>query len=129
MARACVVFRRYTMSAGSSTTPKMDFRTYVFLFLTLSVCCNAFVCVVSSLPIPGFKATRAFLGLMTYRASLISALLGFLYRIGYSLNRPTSWRSLASLKQTINPIVSSNGFQYSVYCFIFLPGRPVRVVR
>ena len=45
------------MSTSSSTasTPKMDFRTYVFLFATLSVCINTFVCVVTTLPIPGFK--------------------------------------------------------------------------
>lgn len=106
----------------------MDFRTYVFLFATLSVCINTFVCVVTTLPIPGFKSLRGVVGLITYRAALGSALLGFLYRIGYSVKRPSSW-SLSGVKQSIDPIVNSNGFQYSLYCFIFLlGGRPVPTV-
>ena len=115
------------MSGTSAATPKMDTRTCVFLVLTLSVCVNAFACVLATLPIPGWRNARAALGLLTFRAALVSALLGFLYRIAYSMKRPPS-RTLAGFKVVMDPIVDSNGFQYSAYCLIFLPGRPIPTV-
>ena len=105
----------------------MDTRTRVFLALTLSVCVNSFACALATLPIPGTRNARAALGSLTFRAALVSALLGFLYRIAYSLKRPPS-RTLAGVKAVMDPIVDSNGFQYSAYALIFLPGRPIPTV-
>ena len=102
----------------------MDARTCVFLVLTLSVCVNAFACALATLPIPGLRDARAALGLFSFRAALVSALLGFLYRIAYSMKRPPSY-TLAGFKAVIDPIVDSNGFQLSAYALIFLPGRPI----
>ena len=115
------------MSGTSATPPKMDTRTRVFLALTLSVCVNSFACALATLPIPGTRNARAALGSLTFRAALVSALLGFLYRIAYSLKRPPS-RTLAGVKAVMDPIVDSNGFQYSAYALIFLPGRPIPTV-
>ena len=112
------------MSASSAAPPRMDARTCVFLVLTLSVCVNAFACALATLPIPGSRNARAALGLLTFRAALVSALLGFLYRIAYSMKRPPSY-TLAGFKAVIDPIVDSNGFQLSAYALIFLPGRPI----
>jgi hypothetical protein len=105
----------------------MDTRTRVFLALTLSVCVNSFACALATLPIPGTRNARAALGSLTFRAALVSALLGFLYRIAYSLKRPPSF-TLAGVKAVMDPIVDSNGFQYSAYALIFLPGRPIPTV-
>ena len=112
------------MSASSAAPPRMDARTCVFLVLTLSVCVNAFACALATLPIPGLRDARAALGLFSFRAALVSALLGFLYRIAYSMKRPPSY-TLAGFKAVIDPIVDSNGFQLSAYALIFLPGRPI----
>ena len=50
-------------------------------------------------------------------------MLAFLYRIAYSIKLEAY--NFAALKKCIAPIMDSNGFQYTVYCLIFLPGRPV----
>ena len=100
----------------------MDARTCVFLVLTLSVCVNAFACALATLPIPGLRDARAALGLFSFRAALVSALLGFLYRIAYSMKRPPSY-TLAGFKAVIDPIVDSNGFQLSAYALASLLRR------
>ena len=112
--------RTPTSSCGmAASPPAMDRRTFVFLILTLSVCANTALCFLGSLGIPYVKRLTK----ISFQISLVSAMLAFLYRIAYSLKLEAY--NFAALKKCIAPIMDSNGFQYTVYCLIFLPGRPV----
>lgn len=100
----------------------MDRRTLIFLVLTGSVCACSALCLIGSLGIPYVKRITV----MSYRVALLSAMAGFLYRIGYSAK--LEGHSFAAVKECFVPIAVSNGFQYTLYCVIFLTGRPVPTV-
>ena len=100
----------------------MDRRTSIFLLLTSSVCACSALCLVGSLGVPYVKRVNV----IAYRGALMSAMAGFLYRIGYSAK--LEGYSFGALQKCFVPIAVSNGFQYTMYCLIFLTGRPVPTV-
>lgn len=100
----------------------MDRRTAIFLFLTSSVCACSAMCLVGGLGIPYVKRVTV----IAYRGALLSAMAGFLYRIAYSAK--LEGYSFGALQKCVGPVAASNGFQYTLYCVIFLTGRPVPTV-
>jgi hypothetical protein len=55
-----------------------------------------------------------------------SLVAGFVYRIAYSTKIES--RTLAGVRAAFAPVAQSNGFQYTLFCFIFLTGKPVPTV-
>lgn len=100
----------------------MDRRTLAFLLLTASVLACSATCLLGTLGIPVVKRVTV----LAYRGALVSAMAAFGYRIGYSFK--LEGYSFAALRAAFVPVALSNGFQYTLYCLIFLAGRPVPTV-
>eukprot|EP00740_Mantoniella_antarctica_P005842 CAMPEP_0181361710 /NCGR_PEP_ID=MMETSP1106-20121128/7499_1 /TAXON_ID=81844 /ORGANISM="Mantoniella antarctica, Strain SL-175" /LENGTH=222 /DNA_ID=CAMNT_0023475377 /DNA_START=262 /DNA_END=930 /DNA_ORIENTATION=- len=63
---------------------------------------------------------------LAYQGALLSAAAGFTYRIVYSTK--LEGYTLAAVRAAVAPMVASNGFQYTMYCALFITGRPVPTV-